>query len=463
MSKYNSIPVRTADNSPLRSNKSSKSNRRWEAKMSTHEKPSASCQNTLVAPYAELLVESLSLHFVPTLANHFAGANADGTRKDLMSFVLKYLDKKEATPRHLGAFSFCVREFGSNLYATQNHFVYENPEYANVYVSFGGSLNATISSNGSGPKLSQKIKLPVIDKRMTKFSADLLDTFGGDAAYFDLPLPQGRDFDLMSEATIENYISAGVGPRMLADVSGKVTADIIDKIFDRCLEVSILPGMVQLIPQMLSLVTVSDVEENWLALLIKFTDDRVFADVIEQYGTSFRFYYLTPAQQKQILGLPVGVSITREFLNKLVFSVIKDTENGIDTKRLLRNCEKYNIEHIDSKRRECELMTGKKCKVTYDVDEGEDIFHYSPVDLFVYLLGDTLHVTTTENILLLAEGTSKYHDKAIDEGIVERAVEHIGYIEDSDLLFPPSTVDEMAELLIHPSTSIVERLNDTTF
>ena len=408
---------------------------------------------------AATLVEHVSLHFLPRVTPpHSEHDNA------VMDAVLRYLSDKEATPRRLGAFSFLVSR-GTPMYLENGtHFAYDHLDYMGVYASFGGDMKAPISrpkgSSAVTLRLSSVSQIPARNIRPQQFSKDILSLVDEGIAFYDMPVPLGADFSDMRPGTLAEYISAGIGPRMLFDFSGKVTDAILDEVMARCWKASIIAPYIHLFDQIKPHLSYTDLDFPYTNDMAVLTGDSLLLDAIEQYGESFRLAYLSMPQLAQVLGMPFGVALSEGVRNVLVRKLItgddSHSEKFISPFALASRASAVTNKYIEQQKELMELSLGASCVVQYHLTDPESL--YSCSDIFTYCTvsgeGCTLHVVSSDQLRELSVG----HGVDLDDAIEWDAIERWNYMEDNDL-FPAVDIRDMLRAVTHPSTDLAEVLN----
>jgi len=375
--------------------------------------------------------------------------------------ILRYLnqqrlDQRPVTSRMLGAFSFCVNYSNVSsidIDGSGKHFILLNPEYAGVYANFGGKLSDKISTQAE-MRLYEKFKLDMTDYRQKTFSREILNLLGDDAAYYYFPVPRGEDFVGMKQRTIDAYISASIGPRMLFDTTGPVSSETISSIVKHCWGSPEIIPWIPLFSEIYSHVRTAYIDVKQMHDIATLLQDSSTVNAIETYGRAFRLGWLPTGKLQQVFGLPVGMHMTTQLYQKLVNELFSpDGEFMYDVlDRRTRNITKA---YVTSQKVAYDGVFGE-CKVVVLGDI--DYTAYAPIDLFIYTSatdGGTMYVTTTGDTKYIAVG--KGID--VDESIEESALRAWEYAEDHSLLFPPKPVVEMARFLIEPEHDMLAIFN----
>lgn len=403
------------------------------------------------------LVEHASLHFLTRVTPIHSEQD-----RAVMNAVLQYLNTvKEATPRRLGAFSFLVTR-GTPLYLSNGtHFAHENPSYMGIYASFGGDMKASISEGARSVRLSNISPIPSRNIRPQEFSTSLLSLIDEGIAFYAMPVPTGADFDAMQPIKVSEYISAGIGPRMLFDFSGKMSDSVLQEIIARCWEARVIAPHIHLFDQLklqLSHIDLDFPSANDIAVL---THDGIILDAIEQYGESFRLAYLSGPQMSQVLGLPFGVSLSDGARNVLVGKLITGDERSdkyISPFALSTRAALITKRYIAHQKDLVEMSMGSSCKLQYHLTDPDSV--YSCVDIFTYCTiggdGCTLHVVSSDQLPALSVGQGA----GLDDSIEWEAIERWDYMEDNDL-FPAVDIRDMLRSVTHPSLDWVNVLNSS--
>ena len=401
---------------------------------------------------AHTLVDNVSMHF----GERMTSLRLE-TGHNILGTVLQYLDANPAaTPRHLGAFSFLVTR-NTHMYLDDGtHFCARHREFLGVYASFGGNMKAATTYRGE-IKLSALSALRSRDVRPQRFSEEMLSLVDEGVAFYDLPTPQGDDFLKMSPNVLLEYISAGIGPRMLLDVNAEVTDDMVPEIIACCWKEPTMAPYIHFFDQIrkrLSYTALDFLCVNDIAVL---THDTVLLDAIEQYGESFRLAYLTRPQLDQVLGLPSDIGLSDTVRTMLIKKLMTDNE-GFSEKHISPAAVKQYAAriaelYITQRKTLAEMSLGMPCTVRRLTKPGKV---YCCADIFTYCtVGEecTMYVVSTDRLKELSMGVGE----SVDDAVEWSAIERWNHAEDTDLL-PTFDVLDRLDIVTHGSTSLTASL-----
>jgi hypothetical protein len=378
----------------------------------------------------------------------------DPNYETLITKVIAYLEDKEATPRHLGAFSYVVKLFKNNIYNKAGiHFIYAYPAYAPVYFAFGGNNTASVRINHNKPTLAKKFNTPMVDYSTGEFTSEYFDIFGKEAPFYCLEPPRGKNFNVVIEENmLIPYISAGLGPQMAVDTTGIMTVEILLHIISYCIDKPWLSHGVYVFRRIRDLCTDYTIDIDILISIAECMDDKEWLNQLETYEEGFRVLALNQLQIQQVMALPTDIPISTDKFHQLLLEALEDTETIIDRAVIINQA---TITALENKTK---AVYGT-ASVVYENNDKDALVMMPPIDIEVYSDRGVIYVLSSKSFEELSVGHNPLTQGKVDKNISNHICTLLDHIRTSHLLYPPGMVDIMFEHIIHPQNQLLPQLN----